>query len=142
MGSLPAGQTGTGGGRGGEPTQSQGPKNVCVFCLYAPLSGVTRLWSASLQVGVQCEQLSRELAQQRERGAQTLQERLSEARDEGRSEARKQREELAHTVNITVCLHPLVGAFIRPQGLWVTAYQPRTPCFQIQMSNITYFAKM
>ncbi|TDH01464.1 hypothetical protein EPR50_G00180420 [Perca flavescens] len=51
---------------------------------------------------VQCEQLSRELARQREqleREAQGLQERLSEAREEGRAEARKQREELTHTVS-------------------------------------------
>ncbi|XP_032396848.1 serologically defined colon cancer antigen 8 homolog isoform X2 [Etheostoma spectabile] len=78
-----------------------------------------REWSACLQVKqavemaeeanldkarveVQCEQLSRELARQREqleREAQGSQERLSEAREEGRAEARKQREELAHTVS-------------------------------------------
>ncbi|XP_039640300.1 serologically defined colon cancer antigen 8 homolog isoform X2 [Perca fluviatilis] len=54
------------------------------------------------RIEVQCEQLSRELARQREqleREAQGLQERLSEAREEGRAEARKQREELAHTVS-------------------------------------------
>ncbi|XP_031164509.1 serologically defined colon cancer antigen 8 homolog isoform X3 [Sander lucioperca] len=54
------------------------------------------------RVEVQCEQLSRELARQREqleREAQGSQERLSEAREEGRAEARKQREELAHTVS-------------------------------------------
>ncbi|XP_039995974.1 serologically defined colon cancer antigen 8 homolog isoform X2 [Xiphias gladius] len=78
-----------------------------------------REWSACLQVKqavemaeeanlhkarveVQCEQLSRELARQREqleREAQALQERLAEAREEGRAEARKQRDELAHTVS-------------------------------------------
>ncbi|XP_034753254.1 serologically defined colon cancer antigen 8 homolog isoform X1 [Etheostoma cragini] len=78
-----------------------------------------REWSACLQVKqavemaeeanldkarveVQYEQLSRELARQREqleREAQGSQERLSEAREEGRAEARKQREELAHTVS-------------------------------------------
>ncbi|XP_040905137.1 serologically defined colon cancer antigen 8 homolog [Toxotes jaculatrix] len=78
-----------------------------------------REWSACLQVKqavemaedanlhkarveVQCEQLSRELARQREqleREAQTLQERLTEAREEGRSESRKQKDELAHTVS-------------------------------------------
>uniref|UniRef100_A0A8D0D1Q2 SHH signaling and ciliogenesis regulator sdccag8 n=1 Tax=Sander lucioperca TaxID=283035 RepID=A0A8D0D1Q2_SANLU len=74
-----------------------------------------REWSSCLQVKqavemaeeanlhkVQCEQLSRELARQREqleREAQGSQERLSEAREEGRAEARKQREELAHTVS-------------------------------------------
>lgn len=60
-----------------------------------------------MQVEVQCEHLSRELARQREqleREAQALQERLSEAREEGRSEVRKQKEELAHTVNITYFL--------------------------------------
>ncbi|XP_078128679.1 serologically defined colon cancer antigen 8 homolog isoform X7 [Sander vitreus] len=54
------------------------------------------------RVEVQCEQLFRELARQREqleREAQGSQERLSEAREEGRAEARKQREELAHTVS-------------------------------------------
>ncbi|CAK6967089.1 serologically defined colon cancer antigen 8 homolog [Scomber scombrus] len=78
-----------------------------------------REWSACLQVKqavemaedanlhkarveVQCEQLSRELARQREqleREAQALQERLAEAREEGQTEARKQKEELAHTVS-------------------------------------------
>ncbi|XP_070772289.1 serologically defined colon cancer antigen 8 homolog [Enoplosus armatus] len=78
-----------------------------------------REWSACLQVKqavemaeeanlykarveVQCEQLSREMARQREqleREAQALQERLAEAREEGRAEARKQKEELAHTVS-------------------------------------------
>lgn len=53
---------------------------------------------------VQCEQLSRELARQREyleREAQALQDRLTEAREEGRAETCKQKEELAHTVNFT-----------------------------------------
>lgn len=57
-----------------------------------------------IQVEVQCEQLSRELARHREqleREAQALKERLAEAREEGRTEARKHKEELAHTVNIT-----------------------------------------
>ena len=57
-----------------------------------------------LQVEVQCEQLSREVARQREqqeRDAHALQQRLAEAREEGRAEARKQRDELAHTVNLT-----------------------------------------
>ncbi|XP_033468474.1 serologically defined colon cancer antigen 8 homolog [Epinephelus lanceolatus] len=78
-----------------------------------------REWSACLQVKqavemaeeanlykarveVQCEQLSRELARQREqleREAQALQERLAEAREEGRAEARKHREDLAQTVS-------------------------------------------
>ncbi|XP_042358170.1 serologically defined colon cancer antigen 8 homolog [Plectropomus leopardus] len=78
-----------------------------------------REWSACLQVKqavemaeeanlykarveVQCEQLSRELARQREhveREAQASQERLTEAREEGRAEARRQREELAQTVS-------------------------------------------
>ncbi|XP_044071392.1 serologically defined colon cancer antigen 8 homolog isoform X2 [Siniperca chuatsi] len=78
-----------------------------------------REWSACLQVKqavemaeeanlykarveVQCEQLSRELARQREqleREAQALQERLAEAREEGRAEACKQKEQLAHTVS-------------------------------------------
>ncbi|XP_041645271.1 serologically defined colon cancer antigen 8 homolog isoform X2 [Cheilinus undulatus] len=77
-----------------------------------------REWSACLQVKqavemaeeanlykarveVQCEQMSRELARQREhreQEAQVLQKRLSEAREEGRAEARKQKEELAHAV--------------------------------------------
>lgn len=53
---------------------------------------------------MQCEQLSRELARQREqleREAHAQQERLAEAREECRAEARKQKEELAHTVNLT-----------------------------------------
>lgn len=60
-----------------------------------------------MQVEVQCEQLSRELARQREhleREAQALQERLAEVREEGQAEARKQKEELAHTVNLTYSL--------------------------------------
>ncbi|TNN64344.1 Serologically defined colon cancer antigen 8 [Liparis tanakae] len=54
-----------------------------------------------MQVEVQSEQLSRELARLREhleREAQAFKERLAEAREEGRAEARKQREELAHTM--------------------------------------------
>uniref|UniRef100_A0A7N6AUF8 Serologically defined colon cancer antigen 8 n=1 Tax=Anabas testudineus TaxID=64144 RepID=A0A7N6AUF8_ANATE len=78
-----------------------------------------REWSACLQVKqavemaeeanlhkarveVQCQQLSRELARQREqleRELQALQERLTEAREEGRAEIRKQKDELAHTVS-------------------------------------------
>uniref|UniRef100_A0A3Q3PZQ3 Serologically defined colon cancer antigen 8 n=1 Tax=Monopterus albus TaxID=43700 RepID=A0A3Q3PZQ3_MONAL len=78
-----------------------------------------REWSACLQVKqavemaeeanldkarveVQCEQLSRELARQREqleREAQALKERLAEAREEGRAEFRHQKDELAHTVS-------------------------------------------
>ncbi|XP_054874344.1 serologically defined colon cancer antigen 8 homolog isoform X5 [Amphiprion ocellaris] len=78
-----------------------------------------REWSACLQVKqavemaeeanlhktrveVQCEQLSRELARQREqldREALAMHERLAEAREEGRAESRKQKEELAHTVS-------------------------------------------
>ncbi|KAM4592160.1 serologically defined colon cancer antigen 8 homolog isoform 2-T2 [Odontesthes bonariensis] len=78
-----------------------------------------REWSACLQVKqavemaeeanfnkarveVQCEQLSRELARQREqldREAHALHERLAEAREEGRAEAHKQKEELTHTVS-------------------------------------------
>ncbi|XP_072246835.1 serologically defined colon cancer antigen 8 homolog isoform X2 [Leuresthes tenuis] len=78
-----------------------------------------REWSACLQVKqavemaeeanfnkarveVQCEQLSRELARQREqldREAHALHERLAEAREEGRAEARKHKEELTHTVS-------------------------------------------
>uniref|UniRef100_UPI0037E7AC27 serologically defined colon cancer antigen 8 homolog isoform X2 n=1 Tax=Semicossyphus pulcher TaxID=241346 RepID=UPI0037E7AC27 len=78
-----------------------------------------REWSACLQVKqavemaeeanlykarveVQCEQLSREVARKREhreQEAQALQKRLTEAREEGRAEARKQKEELAHTVS-------------------------------------------
>lgn len=58
-----------------------------------------------MQVEVQCEQLSRELARQREhldREAHALHQRLTEAREEGRAEAHKQKEELAHTVNFVV----------------------------------------
>lgn len=61
-----------------------------------------RYMFACMQMEVQCDQLSRELDRHRrqlEREAQSLQERLAEAREQGRSEARKQREELAHTVN-------------------------------------------
>uniref|UniRef100_A0AAX7U2Y6 Serologically defined colon cancer antigen 8 n=1 Tax=Astatotilapia calliptera TaxID=8154 RepID=A0AAX7U2Y6_ASTCA len=78
-----------------------------------------REWSACLQVKqavemaeeanlqkarveVQCEQLSRELARQREqldRDAHGLQQRLAEAREEGRAEARKQKEELTNIVS-------------------------------------------
>lgn len=60
-----------------------------------------------MQVEVQCEQLSRELSRHREqleREAQASQERLAEAREEGRTEARKQKEELAHTVNLSYSL--------------------------------------
>lgn len=58
---------------------------------------------------MQCEQLSRELARQREqleRETQALLERLTEAREEGRAETRKQKDELAHTVNLiySICL--------------------------------------
>lgn len=56
-----------------------------------------------MQTEVQFEQLSRELVrhrQQIEQEAQALQERLAQAKEEGRSEARKQKEELAHTVNL------------------------------------------
>lgn len=58
--------------------------------------------SMSMQVEVQCGQLSRELTRQREqleREAQALPERLREAREDGRGEARKQKDELANTVN-------------------------------------------
>ncbi|XP_060896060.1 serologically defined colon cancer antigen 8 homolog isoform X1 [Labrus mixtus] len=78
-----------------------------------------REWSACLQVKqavemaeeanlykarveVQYQQISRELARQREQReeeAQALQKRLAEAREEGRAEARKQKEELAHTLS-------------------------------------------
>ncbi|XP_030604408.1 serologically defined colon cancer antigen 8 homolog isoform X2 [Archocentrus centrarchus] len=78
-----------------------------------------REWSACLQVKqavemaeeanlqkarveVQCEQLSRELARQREqldREAHGLQKRLAEAREEGRAEARSQKEDLMNTVS-------------------------------------------
>lgn len=58
---------------------------------------------------MQCQHLSRELARQREqleRELQALQERLTEAREEGRAEIRKQKDELAHTVNLiySICL--------------------------------------
>lgn len=56
-----------------------------------------------MQVEVQCEQLSRELVRQREQleqETQSLLERLTEAREEGRAETRKQKDELAHTVNL------------------------------------------
>lgn len=55
---------------------------------------------------LQCEQISKELAQYRqlsEQECQALQKRLNEARDEGRAEAQKQKEELAHTVNPFFC---------------------------------------
>ncbi|KAF3708062.1 Serologically defined colon cancer antigen 8 -like protein [Channa argus] len=78
-----------------------------------------REWSACLQVKqaveiaeeanlhkarveVKCEQLSRELARQREqlgRKAQALTERLAEAREQGRAEIRKQKDELADMVS-------------------------------------------
>lgn len=54
---------------------------------------------------LQCEQMSRELAQRRqhsEQEHQALLKRLNKARDEGRAEAFKQKEELAHTVNLFV----------------------------------------
>lgn len=54
---------------------------------------------------LQCEQMSRELAQRRqhsEQEHQALLKRLNEARDEGRAEAFKQKEDLAHTVNLFV----------------------------------------
>uniref|UniRef100_A0A3Q0RSN0 SHH signaling and ciliogenesis regulator sdccag8 n=1 Tax=Amphilophus citrinellus TaxID=61819 RepID=A0A3Q0RSN0_AMPCI len=78
-----------------------------------------REWSACLQVKqavemaeeanlqkarVQCEQLSRELARQREqldREAHGLQKRLAEAREEGRAEARSQKEDLMNTASLT-----------------------------------------
>ncbi|XP_077438477.1 serologically defined colon cancer antigen 8 homolog isoform X2 [Vanacampus margaritifer] len=53
------------------------------------------------EVEVQCQQLSRELARltaQRERDAQSLKDKLVQAREEGRSEGRRQKEELANTV--------------------------------------------
>lgn len=61
-----------------------------------------------MQVEVQCEQLSRELARQREqldRDAHGLQQRLAEAREEGRAEARKQKEELTNIVSLTFHVH-------------------------------------
>lgn len=54
---------------------------------------------------LQCEQMSRELAQRRQQSEQehqALLKRLNEARDEGRAEALKQKEELALTVNLFV----------------------------------------
>ncbi len=60
-----------------------------------------------MQVEVKCEQLSRELArlrEQLEREAQALHARLAEAREEGRTEAHRQKDELAHTVNLTYSL--------------------------------------
>lgn len=57
---------------------------------------------------MQCERLSRELARQREqleRETQALLERLTQAREEGRSETRKQKDELAHTVNLTYSIY-------------------------------------
>lgn len=67
---------------------------------------------------MQCEQFSRELARQREqleREAQALQERLAEAREEGRTETRKQKEELANTVNLTFCL---CGTIVLFKGMY------------------------
>lgn len=58
-----------------------------------------------VQAELQCEQMSRELAQHRqhsEQEHQALLKRLNEARDEGRAEALKQKEELALTVNLFV----------------------------------------
>lgn len=55
---------------------------------------------------LQCEQVSKELAQYRqlsEQECQALQKRLNEARDEGRAEAQKQKEDLAHTVSPFFC---------------------------------------
>lgn len=52
---------------------------------------------------MQCEQLSRELARQREqldREAHAVRAKMAEAREEGRAEARKQKEELAQTVHL------------------------------------------
>lgn len=59
---------------------------------------------------MQCEQLSRELVRQREnleRESQALKERLVEAREEGRAEALKQKDELAHMVNVLIGLSTL-----------------------------------
>lgn len=80
------------------------------FTFYIPIAaGLDNLLYlfVCMQVEVQCEQLSRELARQREhveREAKVLKERLAEAREEGRAEARKQKEELAHTVILTFSL--------------------------------------
>lgn len=55
-----------------------------------------------VQVEVQCEQLTRELARHREqltREAHALQQRLAAAREEGRVQARTQKEELTRTVS-------------------------------------------
>lgn len=55
-----------------------------------------------VQTELQCEQMSRELAQRRQQSEQehqALLKRLNEARDQGRAEAFKQKEELALTVN-------------------------------------------
>lgn len=57
------------------------------------------------QTELQCEQVSRELAQRRQQSEQehqALLKRLNEARDEGRTEALKQKEELAYTVSLIV----------------------------------------
>ena len=70
--------------------------------------------SVYTQVEVQCEQLSRELARQREqldREAHALHGRMAEAREEGRAEARKQKEELTHTVNLSF------SVFLRNQNI-------------------------
>lgn len=72
------------------------------YCSCLPLANLLSVF-VCMQMEVQCEQLSRELVrhrQQLEREAQALQERLGVAREEGRTEARKQKEELAHTVNL------------------------------------------
>lgn len=58
-----------------------------------------------VQTELQCEQMSRELAQRRQQSEQehqALLKRLNEARDEGRTEALKQKEELAYTVSLIV----------------------------------------
>lgn len=72
------------------------------YCSCLPLANLLSMF-VCMQMEVQCEQLSRELVrhrQQLEREAQALQERLGVAREEARTEARKQKEELAHTVNL------------------------------------------
>lgn len=54
-----------------------------------------------VQMELQCEQMSREVAQHRQRSeqeCQALQKRLNEARDEGRTEVQKRKEELEHAV--------------------------------------------
>lgn len=58
-----------------------------------------------VQMELQCEQMSRELAQRRQQSEQehqALLKRLNEARDDGRAEALKQKEELAYTVSLIV----------------------------------------